>query len=86
MYAEKRDVLRSRDYFQRENADKTFRTHTILEKGVKTGESLLFRAFKFVSRRIGSKTSKSLHVMRFKIYFKLTPMLREIKGVFWVTA
>ena len=47
-HAEKRDLLRLRDYFQRENADETFPTHTNLRKGVETLESLLLYAFTFV--------------------------------------
>ena len=57
-HAEKRDLLRLRDYFQRENADETFRTHTILRKGVKIVENLLFHAFTFVSWKMGSETSR----------------------------
>ncbi len=57
-HAEKRDLLRLRDYFQRENADEPFRAQTILRKGVKTVESLLFHTFKFVSWKMGSETSR----------------------------
>ena len=57
-HAEKRDLLRLRDYFQRENADEQFRAQTILRKGVKTVESLLFHTFKFVSWKMGSETSR----------------------------
>ena len=59
-HAEKRDLLRLPDYFQRENADETFRTHTILRKGIKTVESLLFHAFTFVSWKMGSETSRKV--------------------------
>ena len=48
-HAEKRDLLRLRDYFQGENADTTFRTHIILRKSVKILENRLFLAFTFVS-------------------------------------
>ena len=57
-HAAKRDLLRFQDCSQRKNADETFRTHTNLRKGVKTVESLLFHAFKFVSWKMGSKTSR----------------------------
>jgi hypothetical protein len=57
-HREKRDLLRLRDCFRRENTDETFRTHVILRKGVKTVESLLFHAFKFESWEMGSKTSR----------------------------
>jgi hypothetical protein len=48
-HTKKRDFLRLRDYFPRENADKPFRTHTILRKSVESLESLIFHAFTFVS-------------------------------------
>ena len=57
-HGEKRDLLRLCDYFQRENACEQFRAQTILRKGVKKVESRLFHAFKFVSWKMGSETSK----------------------------
>ena len=61
-HREKRNLLRLRDCFQRENADETFRTPTILLKGVKTVKSLLCHAFKLVSWRMGSKTSRKSEI------------------------
>ena len=76
-HAEERDFLRLRDYFQRDNAHETFRIHTILRKGVKTVESLLFHAFKFVSWRIDSETSrKSENQMCSQAIFLLQPINR----------
>ena len=47
-HTKKRDLLRLRGYFLGENADTTFRTHTILQKSVKSLESLLLYAFTFL--------------------------------------